>query len=287
MDMIVLILNSSWVFLFAALGELLDQRAGVMNIGLEGLMLAGALSALATANITGSPWLAVVAGLAAGGILGLVHGFLSISFGVSQVISGTGIWIFSLGLTTYIGTIFTGASKVAMEANIFGFTPLFFVGLALVPIFWFVISKTRFGLKVRAVGEDPSAAEATGINVTRTRYICVLVGGLMSGLSGAYLTLAHTALWSGGMTAGRGWIALALVIFSMWRPFLILFGSLFFGTLWITGFYLQSVIPNVPYLLLQMVPYVSTIIVLVLMSTERFRRGVRAPAALGKPYFRD
>jgi len=287
MDMITLILNASWVFLFAALGELLNQRSGVMNIGLEGLMLAGALSALATANITGNPWIGVAGGVVAACILALIHAVLSISFGVSQVISGTGIWIFSLGLTTYIGTEFTGASKVAMEANILGFTPLFFVGLALVPIFWFVISKTRFGLRVRAVGENPSAAEAMGINVTKTRYICVLVGGIMSGLSGAHLTLAHTVLWSPGMTAGRGWIALALVIFSMWKPFLLLFGSLFFGTLWIVGFYLQSVIPNAPYLILQMIPYTATIAVLVLISTERFRKGVRTPAALGKPYYRD
>lgn len=287
MNMINIMLDASWVFLFAALGELFSQRSGVLNIGVEGLMLAGALSAYATANITGNPWIGVVAGLIAGGILGLAHAVLSISLGVSQVISGTGIWIFSLGLTTYIGTGFTGASRVSIEANILGFTPLFFLGLALVPIFWFVISKTRFGLRVRAVGEDPSAAEATGINVTRTRYICVLIGGIMGGLSGSYLTLVHISLWSGGMTAGRGWIALALVIFAMWKPFLLLLGALFFGTLWITGFYLQSVIPNAPYLLLQMIPYVATIIVLVLMSFERFRRGVRAPAALGKAYFRD
>ncbi len=286
MDLVSLVLNASVVFLFAGLGELLSQRSGVLNIGVEGLMLMGGLTAFAATAITGNFWIGVLAGLIGGGILGLIHAVLSISFGVSQVISGTGIWIFSLGLTSYIGSGFTGSLKITLD-NILGFNPLFFIGLALVPIFWFTISKTRFGLRVRAVGENPSGADAMGINVKRIRYMCVFIGGVMGGLSGAYLTLVHSALWSSNVTSGRGWIALALVIFSMWRPFLLLMGAVFFGALWILGFYLQTVIPNAPYLLLQMIPYVSTIIVLILMSFERFRKGARAPAALGKAYFRE
>jgi len=283
-------LTASMFFLLPALGELFDQRSGVLNIGLEGMILMGVLAAVATSTETGNVWLGVVAGMAAGGLMGLIHGFLSISLKVNQVVSGTGIWILGVGLTTYYGLAYVGPVKHTIAPIIGGLTPLFFVGLALVPIFWFILSKTSFGLRVRSVGENPSVAEVSGINISRTRYIGVLVGGMLSGLAGAYLILAYAPSWSISwrvpVTEGRGFIALALVFFSMWRPFLLLVGSFAFGTLWIMGWYLQTVLPGIPIHIFRMIPYLVTVAILVLISTERFRKRAGTPAALGKPYFR-
>jgi len=288
MGFFIMVLQASIVFLFPALGELFDQRSGVLNIGLEGMVLVGALAAVATSDETGNPWLGVVAGMAAGGLLGLIHGFLAISLKVNQVVSGTGIWILGVGLTTYYGLAYVGPVEHALSPILGKLTPLFFVGLALVPLFWVILFKTSFGLRVRSVGEDPSVAEASGINVSRTRYIGVLIGGILSGLAGAYLILVYSPTWSISwrvpITEGRGFIALALVFFSMWRPLLLLAGSFLFGTLWIAGWYLQTVLPGVPVHILRMIPYLVTAAILVIISTERFRKRAGAPAALGKPY---
>lgn len=284
-ETIQIILQASMIFLFASLGEVFDERSGVLNIGLEGMMLVGALTSIIVSETTANPWIGVLAGMAAAGFLAFAHGIMAVSLKVSQVVSGTGVWLFGLGITTYFGAKFIGPVQNTIDITIAGFTPLFYIGLLLVPILWFVIFKTSFGLRVRTVGEDPAVAEAAGINVIRTRHICVVTGGLLAGLSGAYLALVYTGVWSEHLTLGRGWIALAIVAFSFWRPFLTLAGSIGFGALWVAALKLQGQIPYLSTNLLKLLPYLLTAIVLVIMSLERFRTKIGPPAALTKPYF--
>lgn len=286
-DTVQLALAASMVFLFASLGEVFDQRAGILNVGVEGMILTGALGSIVVAESTGNAWMGVGAGMFFGALLGVAHGVLSISLGVDQVVSGTAVWIFGLGATTYLGDPFTGPIDNNMPESIMGFSPLFYIGLVLVPVFWFVIFKTNFGLRLRTVGEDPSVAETAGIDVVKTRYLAVLVGGLMAGLSGAYLGLAYTPVWSQNMTLGRGFIAFAIVFFSFWNPILVLAGSVLFGSLWISSLTFQGVIPYLSTNLLKLLPYALTAVVLLVISGERFRTRMGAPAALGRPYSRE
>lgn len=282
---IQLALQASMVFLFAAIGELFDERSGVLNIGLEGMMLVGALTSIVVSQAFGNPWIGVLAAMGAAGLLAFTHGMMAVQFRVSQVVSGTGVWLFGLGATTYLGSDYIGPVKYTIDTTIAGFTPLFYIGLALVPLFWFIIFKTSFGLRVRTVGEKPEVAEAAGIDVLRTRHICVIVGGMLAGISGAYLALVYTGVWSEHLTLGRGWIALAIVAFSFWRPFIALAGSIGFGSLWVASLRLQGEIPYLSTNLLKLMPYLLTAIVLVLMSLERFRTKIGPPGALTKPYF--
>lgn len=281
--MLLEICNVSAIFLLAGLGELIDERSGVLNIGVEGMMVTGALFSIIITEITGNPWIGSIGGTIFGGALGLLHGILSIWFNVSQVVSGTGIWLFGIGLTAYIGAAYTGAHSMTIKPVAWGLTPLFFLTLGLVPLTWFILFRTSFGLALRTVGEDPTVAEVLGIKIRRIRFICVIIGGLLSGLAGAYLSLVYTPIWSRGMTAGRGWLALTLVYFSMWRPFLMLLGSFMFGLLWVLSIKLQLIVAA-PSALLRTIPYLSAIITLTIISSERFGARFREPAALGKPY---
>ena len=286
-------LEMATLFMFAAIGELLDQRSGVLNVGLEGLMLFGAASGFITTTLTGSLLLGFLVGMAVGGAVGLLHGFLSISLRVNQVVSGMAIWILAFGLTTYLANPFTGPLPRGVSSWRIGglLSPLFFVAVALVFIIWFILSKTHLGLKIRAVGEDPSVAEASGINVTRTRYLCVIIGGVLGGLSGAFLSLTYLGTWSHNPVAGRGWISLALVFFSMWRPGLLFAGALIFGTLWQFALAPEMLLPGLalPLQFYRMIPFAVTIVILIVVSTERFRRrwGLAKPAALGLPYVKE
>lgn len=295
METITLIMQAATLFMFGAMGELLSQRSGVLNLGLEGMMVVGALSGFATAHFTGSPWLGLSAAMLGGMLMALIHAFIVITLRQSQVVSGMAITIFGLGLTAYVGKYFlTVGAPPRLPTGPYGITPLLYFGLVLVPLTWFVIYRTRFGLIVRAVGEDPEVADSAGINVARIRYICVLLGGLSAGLAGAYLSLTYSPMWREGMTAGRGWICIALVFFSMWRPLMILIGAEFFGGLWILQFKLQGMeIPVIsrilssPYLIM-MIPYLITVLVVTLvMSNETLRKRIGGPAALGEPYERS
>ena len=211
-------IQASMIFLFAATGELVNQRAGVLNVGLEGLMLVGALTAFIIAEITGSAWLGFVGGMVSGGMVGLLHGFLSISLKADQTVSGMGIWILALGMTTYLGQPFSGPLRTdgRLESVVGGLTPMFFIGIVIVCAVWYGLFRTKYGLWIRSAGEDPSVAVVSGLNVIRIRYGCVIFGGIMGGLAGAYLTLVYNPVWSPNPTMGRGWIALAIVFFSMW-----------------------------------------------------------------------
>ncbi len=280
-------LDASTIFTIAALSELLGQRSGILNVGVEGVMLFGATVGFMVAKITGSYLLGFLAGIAIGGLIGLLHGFFSITLGSDQVVNGMGIWILGFGLTTYIGYPYTGPLGLERIPDIHGLSPFFFVGVALIIIAWFVLTKTSLGLKIRSVGENPSVAEVSGINVNRTRYLSVITSGMLMGFAGAIYSLDYNPVWSNDFLMGWGFIALALVFFSMWHPFILLGGSILFGTLWQLSLNPQLVFPNVmSRYIWRTVPFAITIGVLVLMSTKWFsaRWGAAKPQALGLPY---
>jgi len=283
-------LEASTIFTFAALGELIDQRSGILNVGVEGVMLFGATLGFIAAQSTGSYLFGFVVGIAIGGLLGLLHGFFSITLGVDQVVSGMGIWILGFGLTTYIGNPYTGPLGMERIPTIFGLSPFFLLSIILVVVTWFVLSKTSLGLKIRSVGENPSVAEVSGINVAKTRYLCVTVAGMLMGLAGAIYSLDYNPVWNYNFLMGWGFIALALVFFSMWNPFILLAGSLLYGTLWQLSLNPQLVLPGVmSRYLWRTVPFVTTIVVLLVMATKWFRTrwGAAKPEALGTPYVKE
>ncbi len=283
-------LEASTIFTFAALGELIDQRSGILNVGIEGVMLFGATLGFMAAQSTDSYWLGFLVGILIGGVLGFLHGFFSITLGVDQVVSGMGIWILGFGLTTYIGNPYTGPLGMSRIPTILGLSPFFYVGTVLVVVAWFVLSKTSLGLRIRSVGENPSVAEVSGIKVAKTRYLCVTVGGMLMGLAGAIYSLDYNPVWNYNFLMGWGFIALALVFFSMWNPFILLGGSLLYGTLWQLSLNPQLVLPGVmSRYLWRTVPFVATLGVLLVMSTKWFRTrwGAAKPEALAKPYVKE
>ena len=283
-------LDASTIFLVAALGELLGQRSGIINVGIEGVMLFGATLGFVTAQYTGSYVLGFLVGIAIGGLLGLLHGFFSITLGGDQVVSGMGIWILGFGLTTYIGSPITGPLGLDRIPTILGLSPFFYVGVVLAVIIWFVLAKTSLGLRIRSVGENPTVAEVSGINVAKTRYLCVIAGGMLMGFAGAIYSLDYNPVWSYNFLMGWGFIALALVFFSMWNPIILLAGSLLFGTLWQLSLNPQLVLPGVlSRYIWRMIPFIITLGVLLLMSTKWFksRFGAAKPEALGQPYLKD
>jgi len=285
-ELIIRSLEASTIFTFAALGELIDQRSGVLNVGIEGVMLFGGTLGFITAQSTGSYLLGFLVGIAIGGLLGFLHGFFSVTLGVDQVVVGMGIWILGFGLTTYIGNPYTGPLGMERIPTTLGLSPFFYVGIVLVAVSWFVLSKTSLGLRIRSVGENPSVAEVSGINVTRTRYLCATIGGI----SGAIYSLFYNPVWNYNFLMGWGFIALALVFFSMWNPFILVGGSLLFGTLWQLSLNPQLVLPGVlSRYIWRTVPFVITIGVLLIISTKWFRTrwGAAKPEALGQPYAKE
>ena len=282
-------LEASTIFTFAALGELIGQRSGVLNVGIEGVMLFGATLGFIAAQTTGSYLIGFIVGIAIGGLLGLLHGFFSITLGGDQVVSGMGIWILGFGLTTYIGNPFTGPLGMDRIPTILGVSPFFYLGVALVAITWFVLSKTSLGLRIRSVGENPSVAEVSGISVSKTRYLCVTTGGMLMGLAGAIYALDYNPVWNYNFLMGWGFIALALVFFSTWNPLILLGGALLFGTLWQLSLNPQLVLPGVlSRYVWRTVPFVITLGALLLMATKWFRTkwGAAKPEALGEPYIK-
>jgi simple sugar transport system permease protein len=283
-------LEASTIFTFAALGELINQRSGILNVGIEGVMLFGATLGFIAAQNSESYLLGLLVAIAIGGLLGLLHGFFSVTLGADQVVVGMGIWILGFGLTTYIGNPYTGPLGLDRIPTVLGLSPFFFLGIAAVIITWFVLSKTSLGLRIRSVGENPAVAEVSGISVTRTRYLCVTVGGMLGGFAGAVYSLFYNPVWNYNFLMGWGFIALALVFFSMWNPWILLGGSLLFGTLWQLSLNPQLVLPGVmSRYLWRTVPFVTTILVLLVMSTKwfRLRWGAAKPEALGVPYAKE
>jgi simple sugar transport system permease protein len=250
-------------------------------------MLFGGTLGFIAAQSTDSYWLGFLAAIAIGGLLGLMHGFFSITLGADQVVSGMGIWIVGFGLTTYIGAPYTGPLGMDRIPTIFGLSPFFYIGLALAVVSWFVLFKTSWGLRIRSVGENPSVAQVSGISVSRTRYLCVTIGGMLGGFAGAIYSLYYNPVWNYNFLMGWGFIALALVFFSMWNPLILVGGSLLFATLWQLSLNPQLVLPGLlSRYVWRTVPFVITIVALLIISTKwfRIRWGAAKPEALAKPY---
>src|SRR4030042_7043182 len=317
MDLIIIMqagVATGTVLLFATIGEILAERSGVLNLGVEGMMLMGAMSAYSMTLVTGNPWLGVLAGMIAAGLLSQIHAFITISLRADQVVSGLALTFLGTGMSLVLGDGLSKAGTVALLPNfsipilskipLLG--PIFFtnqnilvyVGFLLSPLIWYYINRTRPGMHLRAVGEYPAAADALGINVFSLRYLYVFMGGMFAGLAGATISLAVSPGWFSEMTTvGQGWIAIGLVIFAQWDPFRAVFGSYVFGALRrlildIQGPTMILGIANPfyynPYygFFLEMLPYAFTIIVLVIGSREAVRKRLGAPAALGIPYIR-
>lgn len=286
-DLLARSLEASTIFLFAALGELINQRAGVLNVGLEGLMLFGGTAAFVTAQTTGSYPLGFLAGLAVGGFLGLAHGFFSITLRGDQVVSGMGLWILSFGLTTYLGSPYTGPLGLGRIPSVLGLSPFFLLGIVLVAMTWILLFRTSLGLAIRSAGENPAAAEASGIAVGALRYLCVAFGGILAGLSGAAYSLSYNPVWTYNFLLGWGFVSLALVFFSMWNPWILLAGASLFGIMWQLSLSPELVLPGVlSRYVWRTVPFAITIPILVIISTSWFRTrwGLAKPEALGRPY---
>jgi simple sugar transport system permease protein len=297
--------------LFAALGELLAERSGVLNLGVEGMMLVGAVMGFWTVQrVHGASALVLTAAIfvaaLAGAAMALIHAFLVVTLRANQIVSGLALTIFAgaAGLSSYLGNDLNLADKPAKHAfdpvNLFGLQklpvvgPIVFGQPLLVYISWVCVvlialylSRTRPGLNVRAVGESPAAADAMGINVSGYRYAHTLVGGAFAGVGGACFSLSITPQWVDGLTQGAGWIAIALVIFAFWRPALCLVGAYFFGAFAALPFTLQARGVTIAPELFQALPYVATVVVLVIVSMGWTKRGLGAPAALGTPYVRE
>ena len=293
--------------LFAALGEIMAERSGVMNLGVEGMMLVGGVMGFWTGVQTESLVLALAAGALAGGALSLVHAVLAVSLKVNQIVSGLALVIVGSGLSSFWGN--SGDSPLiqrqpgvnvepllpAALRDLPGVGPILFGHDAIVYLSWLVVAgagyflfRTTPGLALRAVGEDPAAADAAGLSVTRIRYLFTVLGGLGAGFGGAYLAVAVLRTWQAGMTAGAGWIAVAMVILAGWRPWFALAAAYAFGALRNLGFTLQIAGVDVPSDFLNMIPFVATFIVVVLVSANPARaRKIAGPAALGEPYSRE
>jgi simple sugar transport system permease protein len=285
-QLVLLTLAAGTPLVFAALGELVTEKSGVLNLGVEGMMLVGAVVAFIVAAGTKSPWLGVVAGMAAGAALSIVFAVVTLTLQANQVASGLALSLFGVGLSAFIGLPYV---SVVIEPirPVLGINPLVVVSLALfAAIHWFLFH-TRGGLVLRAVGESPQSAHAIGYPVTRIRYLAVMFGGACAGLGGAYLSIAYNPSWVEGMTAGRGWIALALVVFATWKPWRVLAGAYLFGGVTLAQFQAQALGVDIPAQYLSMLPYLATIVVLAIISRDAATIKLNAPHSLGRAFHPD
>lgn len=293
------VIGSATPLLFAALGELVVEKSGVLNLGVEGMMILGAVAAFGVAVTTGSGTLGVLAGAAAGMAMAFIFGVLTLTLAANQVATGLALTIFGLGLSSLIGVGFIGIPveplpKLALPGLsdlpligplIFGHDALIYLSIfAVAAVAWF-LKKSRAGMILRAVGESDISAHSIGYDVIAVRYRAVLFGGAMAGLGGAFLSLVYTPLWNEGMTAGRGWIALALVVFASWRPWRLLAGAYLFGGVTILQLYMQGAGGfDIPAQVMSMLPYLATILVLTIIAAGPWKGRLDAPACLGKPF---
>jgi simple sugar transport system permease protein len=270
--------------LLAALGGLLSERSGVINIALEGMMLAGAFTSAVVTYYVGDPWIGLVAGVGAGVFIAAIHAVACIQFDSDQVVTGTAINILMLGVPPLVSSALfetTGSTPSIPQANLIPNAPIV-LAFALVPILWYMLYRTPYGLRLRAVGENPEAADTAGISVARIRYTGVLLSGALAAIGGVYLAIGQSSLFTRNMSAGRGFIALAALIFGKWRPVQTMFACLLFGFAEAASIQMQGVIPHVRVEYIQIFPYVLTMIVL-----AGFIGSSRAPRALGQPYEKE
>lgn len=297
-QLVVLTLAAGTPLVFAALGELIVEKSGVLNLGVEGMMLVGAIASFIVAASTQSAWLGVVVGALAGAALSLIFAVIALTLRANQVATGLALSLFGVGLSAFIGRDYlsvviqgitpvhvSGLSDLPVVGRLlFGHSPLVYVSLVLFACVQFFLYRTRAGLVLRAVGESPQSAHAIGYRVIAIRYAAVLFGGACAGLGGAFLAVAYTPSWVEGMTAGRGWIALALVVFATWKPWRVLVGAYLFGSVTLAQFQAQASGVAVPSQMLAMLPYLATILVLAIISRNATTIRLNAPASLGKPY---
>jgi general nucleoside transport system permease protein len=295
------IVTASTPLLLAALGELVTERSGVLNLGVEGMMVMGAVAGFAVALTTGSPYLGIVASALAGAALSVPFGVLTLNLVANQVATGLALTLLGLGLSGLVGEHFVGQPGVRLAKLhlpvlsdipfvgpiLFGQDILVYLSFVLAAVVWHVVFRTRLGLILRAVGDNHASAHALGYSVLGVRWGAVLFGGALAGLGGGYLSLAYTPQWIENMTAGRGWIALALVVFSSWLPGRLVAGAYLFGAVTILGFYVQGMGFGIPAQLLSSLPYLVTIAALVIISKRRGAARADTPACLGQSFVPD
>ncbi len=316
-SIILTIATAATPLLLAALGELVVERSGVLNLGVEGMMVMGAVCGFGAAAMTGSPWLGMLAAIAAGVLFSLLFGVLTLSVATNQVATGLSLTLLGLGLSSMIGENFVGSAGVRLPSLattlgdlplfgpaigrlfdwlislpllgrvVFGQDPIFYISILLVVcVTWFLFS-TRAGLVLRSVGDNHRSAHALGTNVIGIRYLAVMFGGGCAGLAGGHLSLVYTPQWVENMTAGRGWIALALVVFSSWRPLRLLAGAYLFGAVSIGQLHAQALGLGIPPQFLSALPYLATVVVLVVISRNRRLTLMNTPASLGQAFVPD
>ena len=274
-----IVLISTTPLVFAGIGELVTEKSGVLNLGLEGLMLVGAVTGFITLVLTGNYFYSLFLSIISGMILSGIFAFLVLNLMTNQIATGLALTIFGIGLSAMLGKKFGGTP-------IDGLNPYYFIVISFLLVFFvaYFLSKTKTGLIVRAVGENHNSAYALGYNVIKTRYLTIIFGGVMSSLAGYYISICYAPMWQEGMTAGRGWIALALVVFATWRPWRLLVGAYIFGGVAIMQMNLQAIGVKLPGQFFNMMPYLATIIVLVFISSNKLRLKLSAPSSLNIPF---
>ena len=300
-NILITIATAATPLLIAAMGELVVERSGVLNLGVEGMMVMGAVSGFAFALMTGNPWIGMLAGIIAGALFSQLFAFLVLSVATNQVATGLSLTLLGLGLSGMIGEGFVGQPGVKLQnisipvlselpfvgRLLFGQDPIFYISIALTAGVWYFLFRTRAGLTLRSIGDNHTSAHALGIKVIATRYLAVMFGGACAGLAGAHLTLVYTPQWIENMSAGRGWIALALVVFASWRPLRALAGAYLFGAVTIGQLHAQAFGLGIPSQFLSALPYLATVIVLVVISGNRRLTMINTPASLGRPFVPD
>ncbi len=308
LDLVVTVLQRTLVFatplFLGTLGEILTEKAGILNLGMEGLVAFGALAAFAGTAITGSAWGGVCLSLVAGALLAGVHAFVSVTLRANQVVSGLAITMIGVGGAGLWGKPFVSKAPAARLDDVdwsavglgslrdipvvgpvlFDQDPFFYLSLILGAALWFLLTHTRWGIRIKAIGENPKAADALGVRVSLVKYACTMAGGALAALGGAQLSLSYAASWVEGMSMGRGWIVIALTIFALWNPIRAFFGALLFGGIFVLQYLLQPL--GVPPSILGMLPYLATLSVLVVDGLRKDSRSLFAPAMLGEPYKR-
>jgi simple sugar transport system permease protein len=284
--------------LLGTIGEVICERSGILNLGVEGVMAIGAVTAFIVTFVTGNPWLGMLAAIIAASLISIIHAFVSVTLNANQVVSGLALTMLGLGISGLVGKPYIGRPltikmqdwPVPVLADIpvigpifFQHSPFLYMAIAIAVIAWFTLEYTHLGIAIRSAGENPRATETQGINVYRIRYCCVIIGGALSGMAGAHLSTSYSKSWIEGMTAGRGWIVIALTIFALWNPMRAIIGAFLFGGIFVVQYLLQplGISPN----FLAMLPYIATLLVL-FIGALRDNRRLNAPAMLAEPYRR-
>ena len=309
-SLMAITLRAGTSLMYATVGEIYTERSGILNLGVEGMMLMSAVTSFATVYHTDSLFLAILTAMLVGGAMASIHAFLSITMRANQVVSGLSITLFGSGMASFLGQRLGPESNRGYLVGLVGakFEPiaipvlsdlpiigavfnqdiLTYIVYLLLPAGWYYLYKTRNGLNLRAVGENPQTADAMGINIARTRYLYTIMGGMLVGIGGAHLSLSYAPGWTENITGGRGWIVIALVIFSMWNPARAVWGAMLFGGINAVQFRLQASGTNIPASFLNMLPYLATVVVLVILTWwEALSKRVGAPSALAKSYMRE